>query len=554
MSTVADRAARRLPARRWGELDADAAARGWARRNASALTILGAAAACALVLAAPGVTVTTKYLPDLFVLLDGAHRVAEGQVPSRDFHTVLGPLAHYLSAAGLVLSGDLGGAMPIGSALFVLLLAPAVAHVLGSRLRTTIAVPFGLFLILIAAAPINLGETVTSLSFARFYDRVGWAALGTMLVLYLPPLRFSRYGATLDALAAALLVLVMLYTKATYAVAAVALLGLLLLDAGQRRWAATALAVIVAAALAVEALWRSSAVYAADLALAAEVSGGLRGTAGQIAEQFLRNLADYVLFALVAGLALWRTRRIRDLVFFLFCALAGFLLINQNLQSWGIVSLYAGAAVAAERLAREDDAPDARKAAPWPVGLGAPLFSLVLVLPTIAHGLIALGLHAGIAAARAGEEAGLAKTQGVRLVHLWTWGEHDSATDYLASLREGAQALASLDRPPRGVFVLDHANPFSAGLGLAPARGDTPGLHWERTVDADAFIPPERLLADVDVVMEPKAPPGDERPIDQPGSARAIGGLRQIYGPAIAAHFEPVRETERWTVHRRRVR
>ena len=144
--------------------------------------------------------------------------------------------------------------------------------------------------------------------------------------------------------------------------------------------------------------------------------------------------------------------------------------------------------------------------------------------------------------------------QGVRLVHLWTWSEHESATDYLASLREGAQALASLDRPPRGVFVLDHANPFSAGLGLAPARGDAPGLQWERTVDADAFVPPERLLADVDVVMEPKAPPGDERPIDQPGSARAIGGLRQIYGPAIAAHFEPVRETERWTVHRRRVR
>ena len=167
MSTVADRGASRLPASRWGALDAHAA-RAWARRNASALTILGAAAACALALAAPGVTVTTKYLPDLFVLLDGAHRVAEGQVPSRDFHTVLGPLAHYLPAAGLVLSGDLGGAMPIGSALFVLLLTPAVAHVLGSRLRTTIAVPFGLFPILIAAVPINLGETVTSLSFARF--------------------------------------------------------------------------------------------------------------------------------------------------------------------------------------------------------------------------------------------------------------------------------------------------------------------------------------------------------------------------------------------------
>ena len=68
----------------------------------------------------------------------------------------------------------------------------------------------------------------------------------------------------------------------------------------------------------------------------------------------------------------------------------------------------------------------------------------------------------------------LAKTKGIRLVHLWTWVEHDSATDYLASIQEGAQALASLDRPPRSVFVLDHTNPFSAGLGFTPARHARP--------------------------------------------------------------------------------
>ena len=77
--------------------------------------VLGLAVAFALVLAVPGQTVTTKYLNDLFIFLDGAHRIMAGQVPNRDFHSALGPLAFYIPAAGYWLSGSLGGAMPVGT-------------------------------------------------------------------------------------------------------------------------------------------------------------------------------------------------------------------------------------------------------------------------------------------------------------------------------------------------------------------------------------------------------------------------------------------------------
>jgi hypothetical protein len=522
----------------------------WQDRPAMvALSILGIAAACALALALPGATVATKYLPDLFVLVDGAYRAASGEVPSRDFHTVLGPLVHYLPAAGFWLTGNLGSALPVGTALFVVLLAPAMAHVLSTRLRATIALPFALFLILIAAVPINLGETITSLSFARFYNRIGWVALATLLVMYLPPTRIRPRQDLFDALAAALLLLVLLYTKATYAVVALLFLAFPLLAAGQRRWAALALAITVAVALLVELVWRSSAAYAADLLLAARVSGGLRGTLGQVTEHLLRNLADYVLFALVAGLAVWRTRSPRDLLFFLFCAVFGFLIINQNLQTWGIVALYAGAAIAAERLARTEDTAASDR---WPLGLGAPLFLLALVLPTTVHCALALGMHAALAGARGGEEAGLPVMRNIRLVHLWTWGEHESASRYLSSLHDGAATLEGLGPAARHVFVLDIANPFSASLGLEPARGDTHWLLLGRTFDAENFVPPEQLLAGVRIVMEPKPAPTAEQPLTEPASARAIEALRQIYGPYVAARFDLVRETERWKVYRRR--
>src|SRR5215204_7023290 len=123
--------------------------------KSTALLILSMAAVCALLLALPGRTVTTAYLNDLFIFLDGAHRIVLGQVPNRDFHTALGPLVYYIPAAGFLLSGQLGATMPIGMALMIVALAPVMAHILGSRLRPVIALPYAAFLLLILAVPLN---------------------------------------------------------------------------------------------------------------------------------------------------------------------------------------------------------------------------------------------------------------------------------------------------------------------------------------------------------------------------------------------------------------
>src|SRR5215217_2878430 len=168
---------------------------GAVRMRSTSLLLLALGAVCALLLAVPGETVTTNYLNDLFLFLDGVHRIAEGQVPNRDFHTALGPLVYYAPALGYWLSGNLGGAMPVGMALIVIALAPAAAHILSSRLRPAIALPLAAFVILIAAVPINLGESIGALSFAMFYNRIGWSALTLLLVLYLRPSKPSRYQA-----------------------------------------------------------------------------------------------------------------------------------------------------------------------------------------------------------------------------------------------------------------------------------------------------------------------------------------------------------------------
>jgi hypothetical protein len=359
--------------------------------------------------------------------------------------------------------------------------------------------------------------------------------------MVLRPLPGRAPQPAVDALCAAALTLTMLYTKATYGAVALGFLAFMLFDSRQRISAAGAIAATLVAGLVVEVFWRSSLAHVADLMLASRISGA-RPLADFI-EVFLRHLPDFAFFAMLAGFALWRTRSLRDLLFFGFCSGAGVLIAVQNAQPWGIISLHAGAAVAAELLLRSETQEPGVGSVPASARLaaGAPLLFLAIILPTLVHCVAALGLHTALAAGQAGESFGLKNLERVRLVRLWSPGEHGLAKAYLDSLRDGARALSDLEPKPTRVSVLDFANGLSAGLGLPPPRGDSAWLHWGRNVDDAHHIPPDDLFGGVEIMMVPKW-----------GVNHAP--LFELYGSYVQQGFEPVRETQGWTVYRRRAR
>jgi hypothetical protein len=506
------------------------------RPTSVAVIVAAVAAFCALLLALPGETVTTKYLNDLFIFLDGVHRIVEGQVPNRDFHTALGPLVYYAPAAGYWLSGSFGGAMPTGMALLVLALAPAAAHILSSRLRPAIAIPLGIYLMLIAAVPINLGESIASLSFAMFYNRIGWSALGLLLVMHLWPEHPHRHQRGVDAICAAFLILLMLYIKISYGLVGLGFLVLMLLDSRQRGWAAAALAITLAAGLIIELLWGGTAGHIADLLLAGRVSGSVDGL-DKFTSVLFNNLAGYVLFGIFGALALCRTRSLRDLLFLGFCGGSGYMLMTQNFQNWGIVTLASGAAVAVEAAARKDGLEADRHRAS--VTAGAQLLLLAFLLPTMVHNAAALSLHAGLASLKQGEAVPLANFDRIRLVRLWSEEDYPVFSRYLASLEDGARALASLNRNEDRVHVLDFVGPFSAGLGLRSPHGDSTWHHWGRTINEENYLPADMLFRDVQVVMVPKWP------IDM----ATAEGLQRLYAEYLDEHFELAKETADWNVY-----
>lgn len=504
------------------------------RQRATAWFALACAVLAAILLAAPGQTVSARYLNDLFVFLDGAHRLLAGHVPHRDFHTPIGPVTNLIPAVGFLLTGSWGAAMPVGMALLILLLAPVIAHVLSSRLRPVLAVPFAVYLALILAAPANLGEEPQVLSFAMFYNRIGWAAFALLLLMYLPPRHGARW--LLDGVCAAALTSLMLYTKATYGVVALAFLCFMLLDRRQWRWPALALAATLWVTLVLEALWRLPSGYVADLVQAARASGAVQGGIGQLVAGVSVNLLDYVLFALAAAIALYRAPGLRHLTFFAACAVAGLLIYNQNFQPPGIVALAAAAAVAAEIVARSLAPGDGLRLA---VGGSVVALVFVMIAPTLVGRTIALATHLACAP-RPAQALPLGRLDRIVLIDTGTQFDVEYTAKYLSTIADGARALAALTVPPTRVAVLDFANPFSVGLGLAPARGDYTVSQLGRTFDETHFLPPETVLGDAAVVMYP---------IGWRIDAATADGFFELYRSYIGEHFELASETPFWKIY-----
>ncbi|ARQ61980.1 UNVERIFIED_ORG: hypothetical protein GGE64_004956 [Rhizobium etli] len=507
----------------------------WIRRLLSAEgAIIVVALASAAMLALPGRTINAAFINDVLIFIDGAHRIAFGQVPNRDFHTALGPLVFYIPAAGYLLSGNFGAAIPLGMAIVLVSFIPAMIRILGSRLAPSLAAGLGIFLLLILAAPINLGSSIWYPSFAMFYNRIGWVALGLLLVMYLAPHSPARRNDIADALAALFLLLVSFYTKVTYGLAGIGLIAIIFSDRHQRRWGVTALLLTALAMVAIEFFWRGTAQHIEDLRAAARVSGG--HDVGSILKNIRENFSDLTVFAAVASLALWQSRSLRDLVLCGFCIGAGVALINQNAHSWGIITLYCGAIVLSQKTAWVEPGNESRAAGRLARAAGAlPLIGILFLLPPIVHHSAAVALHTALATEKAGQSLGLPEFDDVREVDP-PGGEPDFIRRYLDNIVTGGALLQSLPVPAERVFVLDFANPFSAGLGIRPPAGDTAWLHWNRNINERSYIPPDVLFADVKIVMVPKT---------------GINSLplQELYGPFLAANFDVVRKTSEWTIY-----
>lgn len=574
--------------RAWPRIPASPSGRGvpvqrlweWIGRNepAGIAVALGAfALVCVLLLAHPGGTFLTYAPHDTFVFVDAAYRLEHGQLPHLDYRTPLGVLTAILPYLGLVAGGSFAAAMPMALAIALVALAPMLIWVLATRFRVYLALPVGALLILLVAAPLITGDMPSRITMAMWYNRLGWAALTVLFLMWMPPSAERPRGWLIDGLVAAVLVLTLVYTKITFGLVAIAFLVVwLLLGRGTRPAALLAIVLCAAVTSGIEWLWRLHAAYLADILFAAEAGPAIRGGVAQILRTPLKFAGEVALLGLViAQLVVLRRVSLRDCVFFALVLTGGLVIINQNSEDASLACLLAALAVAAERICRTgglDAGTTPRLARVASFGLVLALIAEPLVYRSYAlvthfqetrAGADAASLPASLAgfsskeyknynivahgpeALQAITRPGLDDATAFALLRDRTFiGAPNllSTTEYLYTITEAVRALSGLDYEGKLIFNFDIVNPFPFVLGTPPQRGALYCHHLDRQYSLTSFLPVEAALGDIDIALVPKFPM----------EIRDRAALLRLYGDYLHAHFTASLDTPYWTVWTRR--
>ena len=525
------------------------------------LLLIGVAAVLAGSLLLPGRTFSGQHSWDMMVWADGAYRVAHGQVPNRDFHTPFGLVGHALLGWAYLLSPRLGALMPVNAALYALLLLPLLLYTSLSRLPWPVAIVFGCHLLVLVISPANLGDVFPAPTFGMFYNRLGWALLSLLALFVLP--RAAGFGsARADAVVMAVTWCVMFYLKLSFAAVGGVVLLACLAFRHVRGPAIAAMAVCALVLVVVEAFWRHTLAYFADIAAAGVVSGAVQGGVAGLGVSLLANLVGFELFALIGLLALWRGVRLDYLLVALMVGGAGVFVANQNSQGAGIPTLAPAALILLLAPRREGEG----ESGPLlPIGL---LLTAALFVPA---DLFALACHAKEVARAARAPAGggdsvaldgllgplvPAAAPGVdparEACAMYDHGPRDLLTpvaapepsqgEYLATVLDGAQLLRRDPALGGTVITLDFANPFDAVLGRAPVVG---GNHWNqfgRNFDLRTHLAPDQAFGNATVIMVPR----------RPAQPETLNNLGKLFGPYIATQFTLAGRSACWDAYRRR--
>ncbi|MGF1447416.1 MAG: hypothetical protein ACFBRM_14630 [Pikeienuella sp.] len=502
----------------------------------------------------PGVTVTAVWTGDALVMFDGMHRMDHGQIPSLDFMTPLGFLGYALPYLGMQLAGGYGGALEWASWLVCAALVGALLVLLrAGRAQPAMAALLVFAVVAMVMVPVVPGESGARVTAGMAYNRWGWAALLVLMIAGVPGHTAPRGLAWPEAVTLALLLLFLAFLKASYfAVGAAYLAGAGLLSAHLRGPAGLALGIAGLAIAGIEAATGQPSANIADLIRALEASGAVRST---FIPEIANTVWEYGLVALAMALAVVAGRaRAADFLVAGFIGVSGAVLLNQNWQDRHVYVLLAAFALLARRL---EDRPEGRlvpafaaiflapQAINWAV---ASLVSLSTAsAPQLSSGLPNLErFHVNSAAllelAPPGTDPDLLAGLGLSDQQVT---ERFHQVEFLRSVLEATELLTTHEIRDGQLFVMDFQNAITLVAGLPPMQGGYSWYHVGRTISERSKPEPDKLLGRIDHVLVPRAGPPY---VD----ARLTRLMAESYGPYLLAHFDPLGESENWTLFTRR--
>ncbi len=479
-----------------------------------------------------------NWVHDAFILLDGAWRVRNGQVPYNDFFTDIGTVVHVLNAFGLMLAGNMPEGLGYAQGIAGFIIGAWAFGLSRWRLSPAASLLLTMLLVFLALGPFDAGNNPTMTSPAMVYNRYGFAlvALGIVEAVCAPG-SLTRLHEFLGGLSTGIIAILLLFLKVSY-FPGLALLLLLLL--GCRR----------------QTSWRWTGLVSGALATFLPFLIYMRGTLVPLWSD-LQMLAgakhivrEWFLVEAVYAAAV-------PLLVFAFLAFALLSRCGAHLESRRVLTL--GFAVAAVGMCFVP--------ANFP-GSRLPLNSVAVVLiidqveaffaarpraETLMRGAVLLWgalfiftplfLDAtGLVYAARGRMS-VASVSGTIFTEPALAGFSAFDVNYVHFVDDGLALARQHRRPDDTIMSLDFSNPFSYAFRIRPAAGGTPmGMQFRTNFDDDNHVGPERLFGHASLVMIPQPAAFSDFSL--------ASNIPRIYGPWLERHFHLIGETALWRAYR----
>jgi hypothetical protein len=517
----------------------------WLDRPADWTAICGTLATVFILFVAPILAAPSLFIGamphDSLSMADIGYRMASGQIPGRDFHSAFGVMFQWQMGLAWLMTGATAGTLRASVALSFLAFAVFAAYVARTRLSNLSTIAALTAVVVMGCVPYaQATQYVGGATYAMAYNREAWVLL-LLVLLYWPAPR-RAVAPLAEAVSLGLLVAGCVYFKLSYGG-----LGLLFLAAwalrrpGSRTAAAGALIVLALFAGLLELIYGPgfNLAYLADVAAVA-------GSGGDRLVHILANLyisrAELIaacIFAPLLALGFRRPPSRSDLLFVLFCAGAGLLVIWQNAQVEGMATLWAAVVVLLDRpadVAMGRVAPGTAVAA-----LGYCAFAALTLAPIL---LAAGQADLGAWGLGLGKRSSLPAFAGVR------FGDPDPdlrprnagivyGDEYDHAVADGLRLLA--DCPAgKAETVMDLFDPFAQAQHRPPSTGWS-WRHFGHAFSMTSHPRAQTEFRSVDCIMIPSHPTNPD----------TTAALMTLYGPYLDAHFGRAKRSQEWTLRLR---
>ena len=541
-----------------------------------------------------GFPVVWEKLGDVIVLLEGGWRVWNGQVPHRDFYSVIGPFPLGVFASGFALNHQDITGLPL--ALLFVGIGLSTLSWWASKDRLTIwwRLVVSLQILLLPAAMAFLGggedlgggggppfDFAGHTNYAMQYNRLGWAVLLIQMLIMLIPRRSAEISRQIfqDATVAGAMMGLCIFCKINYLLASVGL-GIWWIGCSDHRGRRT-LGLIAGLALVtvILAIFPGGVFdYFVDQWRLLHVSRAESHVASLLVRLRANVLWILILpvlhLSVISGNGAMRRGEKLNIWYwsgnFLMAMMVSLFVTTFNTQRGEVPGLLIAGLITVEMILRakssiKNESPTVIDGATITKCLVLKICCAVLAMSELCYdgGSVLYGMTWKLRKPRWAEESERLPGMLAPLpipVHfdepteksaveqaLWRGRSgpwiNTGVENYMTSrqaarwINDGVELLKGFVKPTDRIFVAAWMNPFNLALGLPPAKGGAMHWDWDRVVDGRIHPDVQQTLAEVTLFMVPKRADWKEQRDFMLG----------IYGRGLGTDFHVVGESQFWT-------